>query len=215
MRPLTIDMHRLEYALDGRDSAEYYLDLESGAIRAVFPSEPAPGVMEKYDVQQDRYLHIEPLESAAMVLVCARKCPWSKRFRKLKKSVPLRVLGDFPLILPEADSDIRRVLDPAVKRKRWTDQMKVVVETGGWLTILSYVSAGYGVGVVSESAIARPNELLIRHLDPRSCPASISSLICRRSVSAVDGLDLNEEARAWRDILKQAARTTPPRRRKN
>lgn len=64
MRPLTIDMHRLEYALDGRDSAEYYLDLESGAIRAVFPSEPAPGVMEKYDVQQDRYLHIEPLELA-------------------------------------------------------------------------------------------------------------------------------------------------------
>ncbi|MFI8691349.1 UPF0158 family protein [Stutzerimonas kunmingensis] len=62
MRPLTIDMHRLEYALDGRDSAEYYLDLESGAIRAVFPREPAPGVMEKYDVQQDRYLHIEPLE---------------------------------------------------------------------------------------------------------------------------------------------------------
>lgn len=64
MRPLTIDMHRLEYALDGRDSAEYYLDLESGAIRAVFPSEPVPGVMEKYDVQQDRYLHIEPLELA-------------------------------------------------------------------------------------------------------------------------------------------------------
>ena len=24
MRPLTIDMHRLEYALDGRDIAEYY-----------------------------------------------------------------------------------------------------------------------------------------------------------------------------------------------
>ena len=64
MRPLTIDMHRLEYALDGRDSAEYYLDLESGAIRVVFTSGPAPGVMEKYDVQQDRYLHIEPLELA-------------------------------------------------------------------------------------------------------------------------------------------------------
>jgi len=64
MRPLTIDMHRLEYALDGRDSAEYYLDLESDAIRAVFPHEPAPGVLENYDQQQDRYLHIEPLELA-------------------------------------------------------------------------------------------------------------------------------------------------------
>ncbi|MBE7376272.1 UPF0158 family protein [Pseudomonas lopnurensis] len=64
MRPLTIDMHRLEYALDGRDTAEYYLDLESGEIRAIFPGEPAPGILEKYDVQQDRYLHIEPLELA-------------------------------------------------------------------------------------------------------------------------------------------------------
>jgi hypothetical protein len=74
MRPLTIDMHRLEYALDGRDSAEYYLDLENGEIRAVFPSEPAPGVMEKYDVQQDRYLHIEPLELAQSIACVKPSC---------------------------------------------------------------------------------------------------------------------------------------------
>lgn len=61
MRPLTIDLHRLEYALDNRDASEHYLDLESGQIRAVFPGEGAPGANEKYDVQDDRYLHIEPL----------------------------------------------------------------------------------------------------------------------------------------------------------
>lgn len=61
MRPLTIDIHRLEYALDNRDASEHYLDLESGQIRAVFPGEAAPGIDEKYDVQDDRYLHIEPL----------------------------------------------------------------------------------------------------------------------------------------------------------
>ena len=69
MRPLTIDLHRLEYALDNRDASEHYLDLESGQIRAVFPGETAPGVDEKYDVQEDRFLHIEPLglaESIAM-----------------------------------------------------------------------------------------------------------------------------------------------------
>lgn len=61
MRPLTIDLHRLEYALDARDACEHYLDLESGDIRAVFPGEAPPGTDEKYDVQLDRYLHIEPL----------------------------------------------------------------------------------------------------------------------------------------------------------
>lgn len=61
MRPLIIDLHRLEYALDSQDAAEYYLDLEMGKIHAVFPGQPTPGVDEKYDVQPDRYLHIELL----------------------------------------------------------------------------------------------------------------------------------------------------------
>jgi len=64
MRPLTIDLDRLEYALDSRDAAEYYLDQETGEIRAVFPGDPAPGAEEKYDVQPERYLHIERLDLA-------------------------------------------------------------------------------------------------------------------------------------------------------
>lgn len=64
MRPLTTDMHRLEYALDHRDTSEHYLDLETGQILAVLPGQPTPGAEEKYDVQDDRYLHIEPLELA-------------------------------------------------------------------------------------------------------------------------------------------------------
>ena len=67
MRPLTIDLHRLEYALDHRDASEHYLDLESGQIFAVFPGETAPGVDEKYDVQDERYLHIEPLDLAESI----------------------------------------------------------------------------------------------------------------------------------------------------
>lgn len=61
MRSLTIDLHRLEYALDSHDASVHYLDLATGAIHAVFPGEAAPGVDEKYDVQDGRYLHIEPL----------------------------------------------------------------------------------------------------------------------------------------------------------
>ncbi len=62
MRPMTIDLHRLEYALDARDACTHYLDLESGDIRAVFPGEAPPSANEKYDVHTDRYLHIEPLD---------------------------------------------------------------------------------------------------------------------------------------------------------
>lgn len=62
MRPMTIDLHRLEYALDARDACTHYLDLESGDIRAVFPGEAPPSANEKYHVQPGRYLHIEPLD---------------------------------------------------------------------------------------------------------------------------------------------------------
>src|SRR5699024_8929949 len=40
---------------------------ESGEIRALFPGETAPGVDDKYDVQEDRFLHIEPLELAQSI----------------------------------------------------------------------------------------------------------------------------------------------------
>lgn len=62
MRPMTIDLDRLEYALDARDACTHYLDLESGDIRAVFPGEVPPSANEKYDVDPDRYLHIEPID---------------------------------------------------------------------------------------------------------------------------------------------------------
>ncbi|MBF6623134.1 MAG: hypothetical protein ITG05_06420 [Pseudomonas stutzeri] len=62
MRPMTIDLYRLEYALDARDACAHYLDLESGDIRAIFPGEAPPSANEKYDVRSDRYLHIEPLD---------------------------------------------------------------------------------------------------------------------------------------------------------
>ncbi|MGH8353542.1 MAG: UPF0158 family protein [Pseudomonas sp.] len=64
MRPLTIDLLRIEQALDSREDLEHYLDLETGAILAIAPGEPAPGAAEKYQVQPDRYLLIEPLALA-------------------------------------------------------------------------------------------------------------------------------------------------------
>lgn len=62
MRPMTIDLDSLEAILESRDPAEYYLDQETGEIHARQPGDPVPGEQEKYDVQPDRYLHVERLD---------------------------------------------------------------------------------------------------------------------------------------------------------
>lgn len=67
MRPLTIDLLRIEQALDSREELEHYLDLETGAILAIAPGEPEPGTAEKYEVQPERYLLIEPLATAEVL----------------------------------------------------------------------------------------------------------------------------------------------------
>ena len=61
MRPLTLDLPRLERALLSQDEFAHYLDLASGAVLSVAPGAPMPGADEKYDVQADRYLAITPL----------------------------------------------------------------------------------------------------------------------------------------------------------
>ena len=61
MRPLTLDLPHLEQALLSQDAGEHYLDLETGSVLRIVPGAPAPGAEEKYDVQPDRYLAIEPL----------------------------------------------------------------------------------------------------------------------------------------------------------
>ncbi|MBS7662346.1 hypothetical protein I0D00_10400 [Pseudomonas lalucatii] len=61
MHPLTLDLPRIEQALLSQAELEHYLDLATGAVLSVAPGDPAPGADEKYDVQPDRYLAIEPL----------------------------------------------------------------------------------------------------------------------------------------------------------
>jgi len=61
MRPLTLDLPRLEQTLLSQEGLEHYLDLATGAVLTLAPGDPVPGAEEKYDVQPDRYLVIEPL----------------------------------------------------------------------------------------------------------------------------------------------------------
>ncbi len=61
MRPLTLDLPRIEQALLAQDELPHYLDLDSGAVLTLAPGDPLPGADDKYDVDPERYLAIEPL----------------------------------------------------------------------------------------------------------------------------------------------------------
>lgn len=61
MRPVTLDLARIEQLMLGQDTAEHFLDLHTGALLSLAPGQAKPGSEEKYEVQADRYLAIEPL----------------------------------------------------------------------------------------------------------------------------------------------------------
>jgi len=100
-------------------------------------------------------LKIEPIARVGYCLVCARTSPWADAFAKLPKRdpLPLKTLADFPLIVPEPDSHTRQMLDPILHRQPWANRIIYQIEIGGWLTILDYVRAGLGVGLMSQIAL--------------------------------------------------------------
>ncbi|HSX87632.1 MAG TPA: UPF0158 family protein [Pseudomonas sp.] len=60
MRSLKLELSRIEQAMLRQDDAEYFLDLETGGVLRM-RDKTRPDAEEKYDVQPDRYLAIEPL----------------------------------------------------------------------------------------------------------------------------------------------------------
>lgn len=64
MHALKIDLDALGVAFDNAGKSISYLDLESGAILVRQPDEPAPGETDKYNIEPQRYLRIEPLTAS-------------------------------------------------------------------------------------------------------------------------------------------------------
>jgi LysR family transcriptional regulator, benzoate and cis,cis-muconate-responsive activator of ben and cat genes len=154
-----------------------------------------------------RPLHVEPLVSHGLALICAQSAPWIRVVRGLPKdAVQVGALAEFPLIVPEPDAGIRQVIDEALRREGRSNSVNIVLELGGWSTILAYVRDGFGVGVVSEAAVRETKGLAIRLLDPEVFPRVESKLICRRLAGSVDALDLPNQGMAWREVLRRVAR---------
>jgi DNA-binding transcriptional LysR family regulator len=154
-----------------------------------------------------RPLHVEPLVSHGLALVCAQDAPWIRAVRAFPKgAVPARALTEFPLVMPEPDAGIRKDVDEVLRQEGLQNKLNLVLEVGGWATILAYVRDGFGVGVVSEGAVTETKGLMIRLLDPEVFPQVDAKLICRRLAGSGDKLDLSKQGAAWREVLKRVAK---------
>jgi DNA-binding transcriptional LysR family regulator len=154
-----------------------------------------------------RPLHVETLISERLALVCTVDSPWASQVEKLRKTkVAAEELLPFPLVLPDAESGIRKIVDRVLGRKGLLPQLNVTLEVGGWSTMLAYVREGIGVGLVSESALQDLEGLLVRLLDAGPFPPIATRLICRRVAGTGEQLDLSPEGLAFRQALLEAAR---------
>jgi DNA-binding transcriptional LysR family regulator len=157
-----------------------------------------------------RTLHVERLREEPFVLVAGKsaRSEWRQAFGALPDApVSAETLAGFPLIMPERDAGIREFLDRDLEAAGMTDRLQVVMEIGGWSTILAYVRAGIGVGIVSKAACVNEKGLLPpRVLDPEQFRPIPVHLVCRRHVQGGDRLDLSEDAGRFRDHLIASSR---------
>jgi DNA-binding transcriptional LysR family regulator len=157
-----------------------------------------------------RELHVDTFpEGQGQLLLAALREPaggaasWYAAFRALpRKAVQPEALASFPLILPEPDAHSRRQFDAVTRRANVQDRLNIVLEMGGWQTILTYVRHGLGVGLLTQEAFdLDPDGLEVRRLDPTVFRPQPVRLICRKRSPAEGDLDLTTGAAEFRKLL--------------
>jgi len=160
-------------------------------------------------------LHVDALPQEPLLLVAARPEPggdsaWYPAFARLpQKGVPAEALRSFPLIVPEPDAGVRRVIDAAAQAAGVLNELSVVLEVGGWQAILAYVREGLGVGVVTKTAFEQePHGLEGRWLNRKTFPPQRVRLICRKRSAVPNDLDLSSPAARFRELLLEEGRSS-------
>ena len=146
-------------------------------------------------------LYIETLFEDVFVLVAnpPARSPWGRQWHGLPSDRPVtadELLG-LPFILPEPDASRRQQFEEWIHQA--TGQLpNVILETGGWQTILDFVASGVGVGIVPKSSIEvaetpAKRRFACKSLDTTVFPAEPVRLISRR-LYATDAPALSEQA---------------------
>ena len=164
MRRFQRDQPRTRLRISTLRGRAHIEGVSNGSLDLALVSHDEPSIAEI----ARRPLYVEPLVSHGMAMVCAQDSPWARAVRGLSRdAVPARALTDFPLIVPEPDAGIRKVIDDALHREGLQNKLNIVLEVGGWTTIMAYVRDGFGVGVVSEGAVNETKGLTIRLWIPK------------------------------------------------
>jgi DNA-binding transcriptional LysR family regulator len=177
-------------------------DIELGIVGAAVP---------------DDDLQFEPVAEDALVLVVPGTAAWKNRTR-----LTLRELRTLPLILREAGSGTRTVLERALARRRLTlGDMNVAAELGSLGATKEAVKQGYGVSFISALAVASEREAgMVTVAELRelgAIPRTYHSVVSRkRSLSPLSRAFL-EHLRQWKkkDALKPSPRGPQTRRRRS
>jgi len=174
--------------------------VSNGSLDLAIVTHDEPSILEI----ARRPLHIEPLVTYRLALVCASGSKWESKLRSLPKAgAPPEAFCSFPLILPEPDAGIRKGLDEVLRSHGLLNKLDIALEIGGWATIMAYVRDGFGVGVVSEGALTEADGLTLRRLDPTAFPEIEAKLICRRASGSGEELDLTGRASDWCEELRR------------
>lgn len=153
-----------------------------------------------------RSLYVETLHDDPFMLVCGKKAHEGVRhqFEQLpKRPASIKELVRFPLILPEPDAGLRRSLDRAFSESDLFGKLDIVLEVGGWSATLDFVRDGWGVGIVTKSAIATDAGIIPPHqLDIPDSPPTAVRIIARLSTS-IGHPDLLPESKRLTDLIRQ------------
>jgi len=153
-----------------------------------------------------RKLYVEALVEDQLMLACANGASWAPAVKNLAKTnVSAEKLVSFPLIVPDPDSGVRHWFDTILREQGVLGRMDIVLEAGGWATILAFVRDGFGVGIVPDTAAKPAKGIILRRLDPAIFPPRVTRLICRKVDGAGHKLDLTPEAEAFRESLFHAS----------
>ncbi|TWU04694.1 HTH-type transcriptional regulator CysB [Stieleria varia] len=126
--------------------------VETGIYDLAIVSHREADIEERYG----RHIGIDHLFDDPWMLVCGKDAPAAirKQFDDLDRaSVSLESLNMLPLVIPEEDSGVRRQLEHNMVRSGVTPALRPVVQAGGWPTIMQFVRDGWGIGLVTKSAV--------------------------------------------------------------
>jgi DNA-binding transcriptional LysR family regulator len=160
-----------------------------------------------------REMYVEALYDDHFVLAAnpAAKSAWRRQWQDLPEETPVvasRLLA-LPFILPEPDVSRREQFDDWCFRAAGKT-LQANLEVGGWQTILEFVEAGLGIGLVPQSAVdvfqqRTHRKLSTRRLNPADFPPDAVRLIARKA-HGKDEPDLSDLARDLVGFLKEKVR---------